>query len=69
MPSKDTLADMTVRRNLFKIPGSFKEMEITFLGSSLPAVFAPLAIRTRGLPFVHHAHMGGVLRGQVPTQI
>ncbi|KAI9572507.1 hypothetical protein HD554DRAFT_2185528 [Boletus coccyginus] len=52
-----------IRRNLFNIPGSFEEMEITFSGSPLPAVMALLAIRNRGRPFAH-THMGRILQGQ-----
>jgi len=51
------------RRNLFNIPGSFEEMEITFSGSPLPSVMALLAIRNRGRPFAH-THMGKILQGQ-----
>ena len=51
-------------RNLFNIPGSFEEMEITFLGSPLPAVMALLGIRSRGRPFAQ-THMGKILQGQL----
>ena len=56
--------DTDIRRNLFNIPGSFEEMEITFSGSPLPSVMALLAIRTRGRPFAH-THMGKILQGQL----
>ena len=52
-----------IRRNLFNIPGSLEEMEITFSGSPLPAVMALLAIRNRGRPFAQ-THMGRILQGQ-----
>ena len=67
VPTKETSDGTTVRRNLFNIPGSFEEMEITFSGSPLPAVMALLAIRTRGRPFAH-THMGRILQGQVLTR-
>ena len=67
VPTKESLDNTTVRRNLFNIPGGFEEMEITFSGSPLPAVMALLAIRTRGRPFAH-THMGKILQGQVLTE-
>ena len=57
-------ADTPIRRNLFSIPGSFEETEITFSGSPLPSVMALLAIRSRGRPFAH-THMGKILQGQL----
>ncbi|KAI9573354.1 hypothetical protein HD554DRAFT_2166967 [Boletus coccyginus] len=56
--------DGVTRRNLFNIPGSFEEMEITFSGSPLPSVMALLAIRNRGRPFAH-THMGKIFQGQL----
>ena len=56
-----------IRRNLFNIPGSFEEMEITFSGSPLPAVMALLVIRTRGVPFAN-THMGKILQGHILTE-
>ena len=56
--------DTPIRRNLFNIPGSFEETEITFLGSPLPSVLALLAIRSRGRPFAE-THMGKILQGQL----
>ena len=56
--------DTTIRRNLFNIPGSFEENEITFMGSPLPCVMALLAIRSRGRAF-SHTHMGKILQGQL----
>ena len=56
--------DTPIRRNLFNIPGSLEEMEITFSGSPLPAVMALLAIRSRGRPFAQ-THMGKILQGQL----
>jgi len=55
--------DSVIRRNLFKIPGSFEEMEITFSGSPLPSVMTLLLIRNRGRPFAQ-THMGKILQGQ-----
>jgi len=59
--------DTPIRWNLFNIPGSFEEMEITFLGSPLPSVMALLAIRSRGRPFAQ-THMGKILQGQILTE-
>ena len=59
--------DTAIRRNLFEIPGSLEEMEITFSGSPLPAVMALLAIRSRGRPFAE-THMGKILQGQLLTE-
>jgi len=56
--------DTPIRRNLFNIPGSFEEMEITFSGSPLPSVMALLTIRSRGRPFAQ-THMGKILQGQL----
>ncbi|KAF8443938.1 hypothetical protein L210DRAFT_3643514 [Boletus edulis BED1] len=56
-----------IQRNLFNIPGSFEEMEITFSGSPLPFVMALLAMRSRGIPFAH-TDMGKILQGQVLTE-
>jgi hypothetical protein len=59
----DAPNDTAIQRNLFNIPGSFEEMEITFLGSPLPSVMALLAVRSRGRPFAQ-THMGKILQGQ-----
>lgn len=56
--------DTAIQRNLFNIPGSFEEMEITFSGSPLHSVMALLAIRSRGRPFAQ-THMGKILQGQI----
>jgi hypothetical protein len=53
-----------IRWNLFNIPGSFEEMEITFSGSPLPSVMALFAVQSRGQPFAQ-THMGKILQGQV----
>ena len=53
-----------IPRNLFNIPRSFEETEISFSGSPLPSVMALLAIRSRGRPFAH-THMGKILQGQL----
>lgn len=70
VPTKDPefkLADDTaIRRNMFNIPGSFEENEITFSGSPLPSVMALLAIRSRGRPF-SQTHVGKILQGQLLT--
>ena len=60
----DSPNDTAIRRNLFNIPGSLEEMEITFLGSPLPSVMALLAIRNRGRPLAH-THMCRILQGQI----
>ena len=65
--ASESLDNTKIRRNLFNIPGSFEEMEITFSGSPLPAVMALLVIRTRGQPFAH-THMGRILQGQILTE-
>ncbi|KAF8557885.1 hypothetical protein OG21DRAFT_1504871 [Imleria badia] len=67
VPTKESSNDIPIRRNLFNIPGSFEEMEITFAGSPLPCVMALLAIRTRGRPFAH-THMGRMLQGQLLSE-
>ena len=67
IPTKDLLDGTVVRRNLFNIPGSFEENEITFSGSPLPSVMALLSIRSRGRPFAH-THMGRILQGQLLTE-
>jgi hypothetical protein len=64
---EELLNDTAIRRNLFNIPGSFEENEITFSGSPLPSVMALLAIRSRGRPFAH-THMGNILQGQFLTE-
>ena len=63
VPTKELSIGPTIQRNLFNIPASFKEMEIAFSGSPLPAVMALLAIRSRGRPFAD-THMGKILQGQ-----
>ena len=60
----DSPNNTPIRRNLFKIPGSLEEMEITFSGSPLPFVMGLLAIRNRGRPFAQ-THMGRILQGQL----
>ncbi|KAI9459074.1 hypothetical protein HD554DRAFT_1685585 [Boletus coccyginus] len=60
----DSPNDTAIRRNLFKIPGTFEEMEVTFSGSPLPPVMALLAIRNRRRPFAR-THMGKILQGQL----
>ena len=67
VPTKEVSNDTEIRRNLFNIPGSFEEMEITFSGSPLPSVAALLAIRNRGRPFAH-THMDRILQGQLLTK-
>ena len=67
VPTKESPKGTVIRRNLFNIPGSFEEMEITFSGSPLPSVMALLAMRTRGRPFAH-THMGRILQGQLLTE-
>ena len=64
VPTKEPSDGTVFRWNLFNIPGSFEEMEITFLGSPLPSVMALLAIRSRGRPFAQ-THMGKILQGQL----
>ena len=63
----DIANDTPIRRNLFNVPGSFEETEITFSGSPLPSVMALLAIRSRGRPFAE-THMGKILQGQLLTE-
>ena len=67
VPTKGPSNATAIRWNLFNIPGSFEEMEITFSGSPLPSVMALLAIRSRGQPFAH-MHMGKILQGQLLTE-
>jgi len=67
VPTKAPSNGTAIRWNLFNIPGSFEEMEITFSGSPLPSVMALLAIRSRGRPFAH-THMGRILQGQSLTE-
>ena len=67
VPTKEQSNSTAIRRNLFNIPGSFEEMEITFSGSPLPSVMALLTIRSRGRPFAH-THMGKILQGQLLTE-
>ena len=62
----DSPNDTPTRWNLFNVPGSFEDIEITFLGSPLPSVMALLAIRSRGRPFAQ-THMGKILQGQFLT--
>ena len=64
VPTKESSNGTAIRWNLFNIPGSFEEMEITFSGSPLPSVMALLAIRSRGRPFAQ-THMGKILQGQL----
>ena len=64
VPTKDLPDGTAIRWNLFNIPGSFEESEITFSGSPLPSVMALLAVRSRGRPFAH-THMGKILQGQL----
>jgi hypothetical protein len=63
VPTQEFPNDTAIRRNVFNIPGSLEEMEITFSDSPLPSVMALLAIRTRGQPFAD-THMGKILQGQ-----
>ena len=67
VPTQESPDDTVIRRNVFQIPGSFEENEITFLGSPLPSVMALLAIRSRGRPFAQ-THMGKILQGQFLTE-
>ena len=67
VPTKELSNGTAIRWNLFNIPGSLEEMEITFSGSPLPDVMALLAIRSRGRPFAH-THMGKILQGQLLTE-
>jgi hypothetical protein len=64
VPMKESSNGTEIRWNLFNIPGSFEEMEITFSGSPLPSVMGLLAVRGRGRPFAQ-THMGKILQGQV----
>jgi hypothetical protein len=64
VPTKEPPNSTSIRWNLFNIPGSFEDMEITFSGSPLPSVMGLLAIRSRGRPFAQ-THMGKILRGQL----
>jgi hypothetical protein len=67
VPTKELSNGPAIRWNLFNIPGSFEEMEITFSGSPLPSVMALLAIRSRGRPFAQ-THMGKILHGQLLSE-
>jgi hypothetical protein len=67
VPTKELSNDTAIRWNLFNIPGSFEEMEITFSGSPLPSVMALLGIRSRGRPFAQ-THMGKILQGQLLSE-
>jgi hypothetical protein len=64
VPTTEPSNGTAIRWNLFNIPGSFEEMEITFSGSPLPSVMALLAVRSRGRPFTQ-THMGRILQGQL----
>jgi hypothetical protein len=64
VPTKESSHGTAVQWNLFNIPGSFEDMEITFSGSPLPSVMALLAVRSRGRPFAQ-THMGKILQGQL----
>ena len=66
VPTSQSPNDTRIQRNLFRVPGSFEETEITFAGSPLPSVMALLAIRSRGRPF-EHTHMGKILQGHLLT--
>ena len=67
VPTTESPNDITVRWNLFDIPGSFEKSEIRFSGSPLPSVMALLAMRSRGQPFAE-THMGKILQGQLLTE-
>ena len=67
VPTRESPNDTQIQRNLFTIPGSFEEMEITFASSPLPSVMALLAVRGRGRPF-EHTHMGKILQGHLLTE-
>ena len=67
VPTQEFPDDTVIRRNVFQIPGSFEEHEITFLGSPLPSVMALLGIRSRGRPFAQ-THMGSILQGRLLTE-
>ena len=67
VPTKELPKDRAVRWNLFNVPGSFEENEITFSASPLPTVMALLVMRNRGRPFTH-THMGKILQGQLLTE-
>ena len=67
VPTKESPNDTVIQRNLFNIPGSFEQMEITFSGSPLPSVMELLALQTRGRPF-SHTHLGKILQGQCLTE-
>jgi hypothetical protein len=67
VPTKGPSNGTAIRWNLFNIPGSFEDMEITFSGSPLPSVMGLLAIRSRGRPFAQ-THMGKILQGQLLTE-
>ena len=67
VPTKELPKERAIRWNLFNVPGSFEENEITFSASPLPTVMALLVMRNRGRPFVH-THMGKILQGQLLTE-
>ena len=67
VPTKDLPKDKAVQWNLFNVPGSFAENEITFSASPLPTVTALLVMRNRGRPFIH-THMGKILQGHLLTE-
>jgi hypothetical protein len=67
VPTTEPSNGTAIRWNLFNIPGSFEEMEITFSGSPLPSVMALLAVRSRGRPFAR-THMGKILQGQLLSE-
>jgi hypothetical protein len=67
VPTKELPKDGAVRWNLFDVPGSFEENEMTFSASPLPTVMALLVVRNRGRPF-SHTHMGKLLQGQLLTE-
>ena len=45
IPMKESPNDTVIQRNLFNIPGSFEQIEITLSGSPLPSVMELLALR------------------------
>jgi hypothetical protein len=67
VPMKELSNGTGIPWNLFNIPGSFEEMEITFLGSPLPSVMSLLAIRSRGRPFAQ-THTGKKFQGQLLSE-
>ena len=64
---KESPNETATHQNVFHIPGSFKEDEVTFIDSLLPCVKALLAIWSRGLPFAE-THIGKIFQGKPLTK-